>query len=228
MKVVLLNKEEVKQLFSKWGETSSVCYASNTDNTEKIGKFCLRNEHFSGSRDLFFRFHISNVSRDLSLQLNRHEIGVVKNQLSQRYVNQLSMPMIIPPEMVEFQDEIQKLYNRCLDLYEDFINCGVSKSSARYILPGGIATEGIWCFTLEALINFTHKRLCTRADWEINYLAQQMRDCVLEILPELQPYLVSRCEYLTWCPEENGCGRKPSKEALNENRNSRIKKFGKQ
>lgn len=214
MKVKLLNKEELENngFFKKWGEITSVCYNSPKENAVNIAKKCLESGHLSGSRAIFFVFEISGISRALSLQLNRHEVGVVKQQQSQRYVDQLTSTIVIPEELKPFKYDVYKVYERCIDLYSDLINAGISKDSARYILPEGIETSGVWAFNLEALINFMHKRLCSRASWEHRKLANMMKDAILEAIPELDKFLVPSCKYLTWCPEgELSCGLMPTR-----------------
>lgn len=212
MKVILLDKEEAQEFFKQWGIISHVCYNSSIKNAKNIGKTCLTSGHFSGSRAFYFKFHISGISRITSLQLNRHEVGVVKNQASQQYIDQSNLRIVIPKELDDFKPKILQLYTQIQTLYGDMLNCGISRDAARYILPEGIETEGVWCFTLEALINFMHKRLCSRASNEIRTLAKNIRKAVLEVLPELQEYLVPQCEYLLWCPESKSCGKYPSKE----------------
>lgn len=50
MKVTLLNPNEVKNIFQNWGIASSICYDTQTDTPELIGKGCMVSGHYSGSR----------------------------------------------------------------------------------------------------------------------------------------------------------------------------------
>lgn len=225
MKVILLNRVEAADFFKEWGKVSRVCYNTPESRADAVGKNCLENGHFSGSRAFYFKFHISGISRLCSLQLNRHEIGVVKNQASQQFIDQRGFRAIIPAELADFRDRVLDIYQRTLVLYEDMINCGVSRNAARYILPEGTLTEGVWCFTLEALINFMHKRLCSRASFEIHALAEELRRLIIEVLPELATEFVPQCEYLLWCPETKSCGRYPTREEARENCDCRVKEF---
>ncbi len=225
MRVELINRKEVADFFKEWGKVSRVCYNTPEERAEAVGKSCLENGHYSGSRAFYFKFHISGISRLMSLQLNRHEVGVVKNQASQQFIPQQGFRTIIPAELDDFRERISDIYLRTTVLYEDMINCGVSRNAARYILPEGTITEGVWCFTLEALINFIHKRLCSRASSEIRTLAKELRRVVVEVVPELETKLVPQCEYLLWCPETKSCGRYPSREEVRENSNCRLQEL---
>jgi thymidylate synthase (FAD) len=237
LKVEFINKDEMRNFFKKWGTASAICYNSPTEKAESIGKQCLKSGHFSGSRGLYFMFKISGISRACSLELNRHEIGVMKNQQSQRYVNMDNFKYTIPKTIESNKNEIPLTLNNEGDflgyyddtylLYQDAINfakltykalldAGVPKEDARLILPEATHTEGVYGFTLEALMNLCNKRLCSRAWWEIRELVQEIANQVIEILPELKPYLVPNCEKLGYCPEgkKNTCGKKPLREEV--------------
>lgn len=207
MQVELLNKNQLKDggFFREWGEISHICYDTPIEKAEKIGRKCLENGHFSGSRATFFKFAIRKITRNLSLQLNRHEIGVVKNQLSQRYVNQTGFEYMMP-DGIPFSQEmcIRSTVNIAQMQYE-LLKEEIEQDEARNILPGGIETAGVYAFTVEALINFMHKRLCNRAQKEIRQLAEDMKDEVLKVVPELKDHLVKACEWNLWCPEGDSC-----------------------
>ena len=71
-------------------------------------------------------------------------------------------------------------------------------------------------FTIEALINFMHKRLCVCSQDHIRKLAKLMKQEVVEILPELETYLVAICDANGWCPEspKRTCNKYPQKEVV--------------
>jgi thymidylate synthase (FAD) len=216
MQVELLNKNQLKDggFFREWGEMSHVCYDTPLEKAEQIGKRCLKSRHFSGSRATFFKFKISGITRNLSLQLNRHEVGVVKNQLSQRYVDQINFDYIMP-KRISYEEKTHLI--KAVDITkEEYSNLKetIGKEEARNILPGGIETAGIYGFTIEALINFMNKRLCNRSQEEIKELANKLKEETILAVPELEEYLVPSCEWLLWCPEENGCGLAPTRDQV--------------
>lgn len=229
MNVKLINADEVKLLFNKWGEVACKCYDTNPKYAEKVGKHCLKSGHFSGSRGIYFFFDISGISRNCSLQLNRHETGVFKNQASQRYINMSDFGYYIPPRIAknekarqlycEYIENGRNVYQKLTELLnEDGFKGEKANEESRYILSGATYTQGVWGFTLEALINFCHKRLCVRSQKEIRDLANAMKSEVIKIIPELEEYLVPQCKYLLWCPEskKDSCGKYPTKQQLEE------------
>lgn len=226
MKVEIINKEELVDIFKNWGEFACECYNTPTKFAEKVGKHCFKSEHYSGSRCEYIKFKITGISRACSLQLNRHNIGVVINQVSQRYVDMRTSKFIVPPQIEKnpkayelYCDLMQKSKETYLEIQEELIKNGRTKEQAnedaRFSLLESCETSGVWGFTLEALTHFMNKRLCSRSQWEIRQLANEMKKAVLEVMPELKEVLVPHCQQLLWCPEgDKCCGAYPTRYKL--------------
>lgn len=228
MKVELINKNEVKLLFTTWSQVASVCYDSTIKNPDAIGKHCMKSGHFSGSRGIYFIFKITDCPRYVIDQMVRHEAGVFKNVQSFRYVNKDSFGYEIPAEIKNNEELLNKYKKHMEDtvaLYDEIqnyiIDSGKSNEraneQARYVLP--MATYSAVCigFTIEALIHYMNMRLCTRTEDAHRQLAIKMRDAVLEVMPELSEYLVPQCDRLLYCPEaRGGCGKYPSRDEVKE------------
>ena len=73
---------------------------------------------------------------------------------------------------------------------------------------------------LRTFMNFMNERLCSCAQWEIRLLAQMMRSLVIQEVPELEPYLVPKCEKngkkFGACNESKSrsCGKHPRLEEI--------------
>lgn len=228
MKVELINKNEVKLLFTTWSQVASVCYDSTIKNPDAIGKHCMKSGHFSGSRGIYFIFKITDCPRYVIDQMVRHEAGVFKNVQSFRYVNKDSFGYEIPAEIKNNEELLNKYKKHMEDtvaLYDEIqnyiIDSGKSNEraneQARYVLP--MATYSAVCigFTIEALIHYMNMRLCTRTEDVHRQLAIKMRDAVLEVMPELSEYLVPQCDRMLYCPEaRGGCGKYPSRDEVKE------------
>ena len=228
MQVKIINPEEAKELFYWWGMASKVCYATETDYPENIGKGCMYSGHYSGSRARYIIFQIDDCPRFTIDQAVRHENGVMKNVQSFRYVDKDCFVYSIPEEIksngfllkkyIEHMQNTARIYGEIQDYV--FSNTGSQEranESARYVLP--MATHGSFVFglTVEALIHFMNMRLCVRAEDKINELAKLMKEETIEVLPELKPRLVPNCQYLLWCPEgKKCCGAYPTKNELKE------------
>ena len=218
MKVEIINPDEVVGIFSHWCNFSKVCYDTQTKNPSAIGKHCLKSGHFSGSRSRYIEFLITDCPRLVIDQLARHEAGVAKNVQSFRYVDKANFVYAIPND-IQDNPTLVKHYiahmNNTIDLYREVQDYVLTKTTlkerakeqARYVLPMATCSAVAIGMDVEALIHFCNKRLCVRTEDVHRELAIMIRNAVVDLIPDLKPYLVPQCEYLTWCPEQHGCGK---------------------
>ena len=225
IKVELLNPEEVKNFIRNHGVFACECYQTPEKFAERVGLSCLKDGHTSGSRaDMFkFRIHAPRYTCD---QIMRHSVGTAINCQSQRYVAMDDDFSIYIPPKVEKDETLLCYYqhyeNACKNNYKlirqememDGVKGEKANDLMRTMLPIGVACNLTMGFTIEALINFMHKRLCLRADEPIRRVAQEMRKAVLEIEPRYEELLVAQCKALLYCPEKHGCGAYPDKQEL--------------
>lgn len=225
MKVELLNKEEVKDLFAHWGTFAKVCYDTKTKFPERIGKHCMNSGHFSGSRSRYFEFLVTDVPRFVIDQCVRAEVGVVKNVQSFRYVGKNSFAYEVPSEILDNEKLLKKYHDhmmKTLELYEEIQEYVLEKTGskeraneqARYVVPMATHSAFVIGFTLEALIHYCNLRLCVRTEDVHREMAKMIRDAALEQLPEIKEKLVPQCKNLLYCPEQHGCGAYPTREEL--------------
>ena len=234
MKVELLNPEEAKNLFTNWGNTSKICYATETDEPEKIGKGCMYSGHYSGSRGDYIKFLVTEVPRFTVDQLARANIGCFMNVASFRYIDKGVFGYEIPAEIkdnIELVKKYDKHMAETINLYAEIRDYVLSKGKtreraceqARYVLPMATHTSMVIGFTVEALQHLCNQRLCTRAEDMIRECVKLMRDETLKVLPELKPRLVPACEWNLWCPEgKKSCGRYPTRKELKEKLENKI------
>lgn len=222
IKVELLNSEEVKQFIKNHGIFACECYQTPEKFAEKVGYSCLKEGHTSGSRaDMFkFRIHAPRYTCD---QIMRHSIGTAINCQSQRYVAMDENFSIYIPPQVNNDPTALALYEEyelyCKDMY-GIIRMEMNKKEIsgekandlmRTMLPIGVACNLTMGFTIEAVMNFMHKRLCVRADEPIRQVAKLMRKAILDVEPRYSDLLVPQCVDKMYCPEKHGCGAYPSK-----------------
>jgi thymidylate synthase (FAD) len=228
MKVKIINPDEAKLLFHYWGEASKCCYATETDTPDTVGKGCMYSGHFSGSRSRYILFQIDDCPRFTIDQAVRHEVGVMKNVQSFRYVGKNSFAYEIPEEIKDNPVLLFK-YNKhmmnTIELYAEIQDYVYEKTNsheraneqARYVLPMATHSSFVFGLTIEALIHFMNMRLCVRTEDVHRKLALLMKDATIEILPELKSRLVPNCQALLWCPEgKKSCGSYPTKKELQE------------
>ena len=224
-KVELLNNEECKDFFKKWGTFASTCYASNKKYAKRIGQVCFESGHNSGSRAFHFIFDVTDVPRSLVDQLVRHEQGVVKNVQSFRYVNKGNATVYVP-NLIAKDEEMTKLYNEIVSnsiegynklvemLKEKGFTGEKANEQARGVIPMNTNTGLTIGLTYEALVHLANERLCTRAEYPIRMLVKQMVVEVLKVLPDLQDKLVAKCITQMYCDEDKCCGIRPPKAQL--------------
>lgn len=226
MKVTILNPEETIRLFEYWGKASCVCYDTETDTPANVGKHCMNSGHFSGSRGRFILFKVEGCPRFTIDQAVRHEVGVMKNVQSFRYVSKDSFAYEVPSEIND-NDELLAKYHahmmKTMDLYSEIQAYVFNKTNsheraneqARHVLPISTHADFVIGMTVEALIHFANSRLCVRAEDKIRELAILFKNATLELLPELKEKLVPNCQALLWCPEGHAsCGAYPTKKQL--------------
>lgn len=185
----------------------------------KIMKSCYNSGHHSVLEFADFTFHIQGVSRALTHQLVRHRLASYA-QRSQRYCSEDGFGLVIPPS-IKNNEVAAKIYEDNLNFirnaYLNLQSLGIPNEDARYILPNACETTIEVKMNLRSLIHFMNERLCTRAQWEIRHLAQEMRKCIVEQYPELEGFLVPKCEAhkdLYFCTEHSSCGRHPTLKSI--------------
>lgn len=190
-------------------QAASNCYDSVPNG--KLMKACYKSGHHSVLEFAQFHFHIEGISRCCSFQLVRHRTASYA-QRSQRFCSEDGFQIITPPTILT--NHIAKAaYDRFMHsaqaVYDELQRAGIPNEDARFVLPNACSTVIDMSIDLRNLIHFMNERLCTRAQWEIRQLAQEMRKRVVEVFPEAATMLVPKCEAheVHFCTENKSCGR---------------------
>lgn len=176
--------------------------------------------HLSISEHCNFTCLISGVSRSLTHQLVRHRPASYSQQ-SQRYCNFEEGFDYIIPDKIKNNEELKQGFDICMkslqDIYNIFINAGISQEDARAILPNACSTNIVVTFNLRELMHICNERLCTCAQLEIRKLFNEIKRQVIKQLPLSEQYLVPKCDLVGFCNEskERCCGRHKTKKELN-------------
>ena len=196
------------------------------EDPEKMTKFITKivsSGHESPLEHVKFTFSVEGVSRALTHQLVRHRLASYSQQ-SQRYVKEDNFSFIIPPTikkdpeaLKEYEDvlsRIQQGYNRLLQLLQEKGIVGEkANQDARFVLPQGAETKIVVTMNVRELMHFFSLRCCSRAQWEIKTLADNMLAICKKELPAVFSNAGAKCEALKYCPEGEKftCGRYPVK-----------------
>lgn len=159
-------------------QIASICYDSDPKNPLGLVKHLYKNGHHSVFEHIYFTFKIEGISRACSHQLVRHR-HCSFTQRSQRYCSEDGFNFVLPPEVSKNNFDLP--YNGMMRDAEGnykLLNKFVPNEDARYVLPNACETALYLSCNLRELIHMANERLCTRAQWEIRALVQQMVYCV--------------------------------------------------
>ncbi len=181
----------------------ATCVELREEDIERIlGAVILKNHH-SVLEHVNFTFAISGVSRVLTHQLVRHRIASY-SQLSQQRTDSSRLQFTIPPEIQqhpELAEEYQSTMMRCQELYKRLVQCGISRGSARYILPSGFNTRIVTTMNARSLFNLLAQRECEAEEWEFREVAHLMHAKLMKVAPGIFQFAGPPCETQGFCPE---------------------------
>lgn len=169
--------------------------------------------HASPLEHASFTFGIEGVSRSFLAQMTRHRIASFSVQ-SQRYVDMSAADMVVPPAIAQdgeaseaFSQAIKSAkyaYDHLHHVLEDIhtyelmlddsrltekqarnMASKMANEDARFVLPEACQTRMLVTMNARELNNFFKLRCCTRAQWEIRQVAEEMLKLVYPIAPHL-------------------------------------------
>jgi len=108
-----------------------------------------------------------------------------------------SKAFIIPPHIIHKKDTLfLKELLRSISEYYRLLANGIGYEDARYVLPQSIKTRLIVTMNARELIeSFLPLRMCSRAQWEIRYIAWIIWRTLNKVHPEIFIYAGPRCVY---------------------------------
>ncbi len=210
---------------------AKLCYARSDIDTVMEGLTPEKTEQFlemlsslgheSPIEHISFTFGIENVSRALLAQITRHRIASFSVQ-SQRYVAEDGFDFILPPAIeaneeakalyLDTMEELSRRYTALTGLLMEGTEGTVADKKkaiedARFVLPNGCTTKMMVTMNARSLLNFFRLRCCSRAQWEIRALAEQMLLLVKDVCPTVFRYAGPPC-VKGGCPEgKMTCGK---------------------
>lgn len=214
-------------------DATDILKGLDDEKTAKFLNMLMNLGHESPIEHVTFTFAIDGVSRSLLAQITRHRLASYSVK-SQRYVKEGMFEFITPPEIeanpeakklfLETMEADQKAYDRLTEIlfekhYQEFLAAGADEKSAktkaekaaiedaRFVLPNACETKMVVTMNARSLMNFFHHRCCTRAQWEIRNLANEMLRLVKEVAPTLFKKAGPSC-VAGACPEgKMTCGK---------------------
>lgn len=203
------------------------------EKTAEFVEMLMEIGHESPIEHASFTFGIEGVSRAFLAQITRHRIASYSVQ-SQRYVKESAFEYVVPPEIekhpqakeefLRAMEEDQKHYEKITEILtkahtQTLVSNGMKQEQAekkavkmaiedaRFVLPNACDTKMICTFNARSLMNFFAHRCCSRAQWEIRDVADQMLQLVKAVAPTLFRQAGPPCLFGA-CPEgKMSCGK---------------------
>jgi thymidylate synthase (FAD) len=165
--------------------------------------------HWSVFEFADFDFEVEGASRVFETQVVRSRIGSYEWESGRRA--QTYKPSAAATTLV-----LGKHIDYMVGAYESVVaDEGMQPENARYILPQGVARKGRIKKNFRAWMETAQQRLCTKTQWEYREFMQTVKSAITQEDVFLGSLMVPKCEWLGYCPEANGCGRKrPKKEVI--------------
>ena len=198
----------------------------NLDGREAFIRKVVASGHESPLEHVKFTFAVEGVSRALTHQLVRHRIASYSQQ-SQRYVSETNFDYIIPPsierdpdmkrEYISVVERVQGGYNALKKCLEEKGRSGESvNEDVRFLLPQAAETKIVVTMNCRELLHLFQERCCSRAQWEIRHLAEEMLKICKEKLPAVFNDAGAKCIKLGYCPEgaQFTCKKYPVKDEV--------------
>jgi thymidylate synthase (FAD) len=187
------------------GQAAALCYKGK--NPERSLDIALGGGHESVAEHNAFTFLVEGVSRVLLAQITRHRLASFSVE-SQRYCG-ANLSVVTPKSMYSYDliDDIADVKEAVERLYKHALALGVPEEDARYFTLQGGKTQFMVTMNVRELRHFFSLRCCSRAQWEIRELANEMLKLCKEVAPALFADAGPGC-VRGHCPEgTKSCGR---------------------
>ena len=198
------------QLIDKMGSDLSVVNAARVsfakrkelldEKDEKLIKYLAEHDHWSPFGHTSLQFLIK-APIFVARQLVKHQVGLVWNEVSRRYVD--DKPEFYIPFMwrkraenkkqgssnEEVEYDITDFVSKSKELYNDMLESEIAPEMARMILPQNMMTEWYWSGTLYAFARVCELRCAEDTQEETRTIADSIDQLCNEEFPYSWKYL---------------------------------------
>lgn len=170
-----------------------------SDKDAKLINYLAKHNHWTPFAHPQICLHIKTPIA-IRAQLGKHQIGLVMNEVSRRYVRE--EPEFYLPQwrasptdgakqgssdfMTDVQDlsvHTNELYKASFEAYQMLLERGVAPEQARFVLPQGTYTEWYWTGSLSAYARVCKLRLDPHAQWEVRQYAAAFAEIIEPLFP---------------------------------------------
>ncbi len=191
----------------------------NQENYRTAGgllKYCINHAHWSIFETASMTLEI-NTNRGIAAQVLRHR-SFCFQEFSQRYADTKLLDQVIPipelrkqdkknrqnstndlpPGMVaNYRTKIEELFDESMHLYNNLLDNGVAKESARFVLPLATPTRIYMTGSCRSWIHYINLRTANGTQQEHMEIAEQCREVFTSVFPDV-------AEALEWATPEGG------------------------
>jgi thymidylate synthase (FAD) len=177
--------------FAKESEWDSIPESGQTEGVlkysdEKLIKYLAKHKHWSPFAHCFMQFHIK-APIFVARQLVKHQVGLVWNEVSRRYVDyepefyipkkwrlrpDKSIKQGSSEETVEYDIAGTMAYVKTT--YNNLLREQVAPEMARMVLPQNLYTEWYWSGSLIAFARVCNLRCAEDTQWETRQIANKI------------------------------------------------------
>lgn len=203
----MINAElnSAEQLIAYCARVSNPANQDNPDS-EKLLKYCVRNEHWSIFEMVNVVMEIS-TTRDIARQILRHR-SFSFQEFSQRYAKVTDMSPVREARLQDAKNRQNSIYTDDEDLLNDWdslqedvkkmalqayewaLENGVAKEQARVVLPEGLTMSRMYMNgTLRSWITYCKLRMGNGTQLEHREIATQCWNIIVEQFPSLKTVL---------------------------------------
>jgi thymidylate synthase (FAD) len=171
-------------------------------NVEGLLKYCIKHEHWSVFEQAYMTLEI-NTTRGLAAQILRHR-SFTFQEFSQRYADtnllttEISVPELrrqdtknrqnstddLDPELVNaFERRIKMLFAESQELYDNMLEAGVAKESARFILPLAVPTRIYMTGSVRSWVHYIKLRSANGTQREHMEIVEMCKEIFSEQFP---------------------------------------------
>ena len=178
------------------------------DNDENLIKYLAKHGHWTPFGHPQVQLRIS-APIFVARQLVKHQVGLVWNEVSRRYVDDEPKFFGVGPDgwrgkpenkkqgssgkiqiLLALEKDIAMTTVHCKMLYKELLEQGVAPEQARMILPLSMYTEWYWTGSLSAFARVCNLRMEPDAQEETQEIARQIDEICAKLFPVSWKYLV--------------------------------------
>ena len=175
-------------------DTSTMYKQTLSDKDKKLINYLAKHDHWSPFGHASLQFHIK-APIFVARQLVKHQVGLVWNEVSRRYVDD-EPEFYIPTEWrLKAEDKKQGSSDETIEYningaiefvtqtYNNLLNADIAPEMARMVLPQNLYTEWYWSGTLMAFARVCNLRCKPDTQKETQLIAEQIDEQAKEKFP---------------------------------------------